>query len=291
MGYIDLHTHSTFSDGYKTISELISLAKENNVSTFAVTDHDDVRSFEILKSLAKRESISIVSGIEMSTYYVNPKDNVAHKVHLLGYGIDVYNSSLLTQLSKYRNIRYKENISMLNNMMSNGIYIPDCIFDEVKFDNYLRILTEMKRVLIKNNYDNEFVKEFIAKAKPFAPNYKDYEIDIFTAMSLIIEAGGVPVLAHPHEIKMTFEDKDILVKKLKNKGLKGIEAYCSEAVGIEAFENFKLAKANELLVSVGSDYHRPDSNNKTIGKGINNNLCKDYCSLVDYLEKDELLIK
>ena len=104
MGYIDLHTHSTYSDGYKNISELISLAKENNVSTFAITDHDDVRSFEILKGLAKREGISIVSGIEMSTYYINPKDNIAHKIHLLGYGIDVYNNSLLDQLSKFRNI-------------------------------------------------------------------------------------------------------------------------------------------------------------------------------------------
>ena len=291
MGYIDLHTHSTYSDGYKNISELISLAKENNISTFAITDHDDVRSFEILKSLAKREGISIVSGIEMSTYYINPKDNIAHKIHLLGYGIDVYNNSLLDQLSNYRNIRYKENISMLNNMMSNGIYIPNCIFDEVKFDNYLSILTEMKRVLVKNDYDYEFVKNFINKAKSFAPNYKNYEIEIFTAMSLIIEAGGIPVLAHPHEIKMTYEEKDVLVKKLKSKGLKGIESYCSEAVGREVFENLKLAQDNKLMTSVGSDYHRPDSNNKTIGKGINNNLCKDSCSLVDYLENDDLLIK
>ena len=52
MGYIDLHTHSTYSDGYKTVSELISLAKENNVDTFAITDHDEVGSFEILKILA-----------------------------------------------------------------------------------------------------------------------------------------------------------------------------------------------------------------------------------------------
>lgn len=291
MGYIDLHTHSTYSDGYKTVSELISLAKENNVDTFAITDHDDVGSFEILKILAKRENMSITSGVELSTYYVNPTTNSTHKIHLLGYGIDVYNKALLEQLSRYRNIRYSDNISMINNMIGNGIYIPNCILDEVKFDNYLSVYTEMKRVLVKNDYDYEFVKDFMTKSRKYVPDYKNYEIDIFTALSLILRSGGVPVLAHPHEIKMSYEDKDILVKKLKSKGLLGIESYCSDSFGVESFENLKLAKDNDLMFSVGSDYHRSDSNNKTIGKGINNNLCKESCSIVDYLNNEGLLLK
>lgn len=289
--YIDLHTHSLFSDGYKTISELLDMAKDNNVFTFAITDHDDIRSYEILKVLAKKYGIRVISGIELSTYYKNPTDNKPVKIHLLGYGIDIYNSTLLQQLSDYRNLRYKDNIQMLNNLLNAGIYVPNCIFDEVKFDNYLSIVSEMKRVLVKNDYDYEFVSSFVHSIKPYVPKYENYEIDIFKGMELIKESGGVPVLAHPHEIKMSFEDKDILVKLLSKNGLKAVEVFCSEASPEEVIENKRLTENNKLLISVGSDYHRPDKQNKTIGKGIDNNLCKSSCSFVDYLEKENMLIK
>lgn len=286
--YIDLHVHSVFSDGYMSISELVQMAKSNNVKTFAISDHDDVRNFEILKSLAKKYDLIIVSAVELSTYYICPSDRKARKVHLLGYGIDIYNSKLVEQMQTYKNKRFKANIEMLNNILQNGINVPDCIFDEVKFENYLSIATEMKRVLVKNNYDYEFVKYFIDNVKPYVPNYRSYEIDIFKALQLIQDCGGVPVLAHPQEIKLSFSEKDILIKKLKANGLKGVEVYHADASQSEMFENLQLANENHMLISVGSDYHRPDKNNKTIGSGINNNLLKSSCSLVDYLEDNNM---
>ena len=286
--YIDLHVHSIFSDGYMSISELVQMAKSNNVKTFAISDHDDVRNFEILKPLAKKYNLNIVSAVELSTYYICPSDCKARKVHLLGYGIDIYNSKLVELMQTYKNKRFKANIEMLNNILQIGINVPNCIFDEVKFENYLSIATEMKRVLVKNDYDYEFVKNFIDKVKPFVPNYKNYEIDIFKALQLIQYCGGVAVLAHPQEIKLDFKEKDFLIKKLKAKGLKGVEVYHADASQSEMAENLKLANENQLLISVGSDYHRPDKNNKTIGTGINNNLLKSSCSLVDYLEDNNM---
>ena len=289
--YIDLHTHSTFSDGFKSVSELVEMAKVNDVGVFAIADHDDVRSYEFLRALAKKNNINFISAIEMSTYYINPADRQMKKIHLLGYGIDPYNSALAEELNFYRTKRFKENIQMLNNMLIQGIDVPNCIFYEVKFDNYLSIATEMRRVLYKNNYDEDFVEDFVAKIKPLVPKYKDYEIDVFDAIKRIKQSGGIPVLVHPHEIKMSFEDKDRLVKSLKLVGLKGVEVYCSEASVEETRENKLLADENGLLASVGSDYHRPDLQRKTIGKGINNNLCKTACSFVDYLQDERLLNK
>ena len=81
--YIDLHTHSTFSDGFKSVSELVEMAKVNDVGVFAIADHDDVRSYEILRALAKKNNINFISAIEMSTYYINPADRQLKKIHLL----------------------------------------------------------------------------------------------------------------------------------------------------------------------------------------------------------------
>lgn len=289
--FIDLHVHSVFSDGYKSVSELVNLAKNNNVKVFAISDHDDLRSYEILKPLAKKHGLSIISAVELSTYYICPTDNKPKKVHLLGYGIDVNNEELLKQMQIYKNKRFKANIEMLNTILQKGVDVPDCVFDEVKFENYLSIASEIKRVLVKNNYDYDFVKSFIETIKPYVPDYKGYEMDIFKALNIIKNSGGVAVLAHPQEIKMSYEDKNELIKELKRYGLKGIEVYHADASYSEMEDNKHLAVDNDLLVSVGSDYHRPDKNNKTIGSGINNNLLKSSCSFVSYLEENNMLEK
>ena len=203
---IDLHVHSVFSDGYKSVSELVNLAKNNNVKIFAISDHDDLRSYEILKPLAKKHGLTIVSAVELSTYYICPSDNKPKKIHLLGYGIDVHNEDLLNQMQIYKNKRYKANIQMLNTILQKGIDVPDCIFDEVKFDNYLSIASEIERVLVKNNYDYDFVRTFIDNIKPYVPDYKGYEMEIFSALDIILKSGGVAVLAHPQEIKMDYNN-------------------------------------------------------------------------------------
>ena len=171
--FIDLHVHSVFSDGYKSVSELVNLAKSNNVKIFAISDHDDLRSYEILKPLAKKHGLSIISAVELSTYYICPTDNKPKKVHLLGYGIDVNNEELLKQMQIYKNKRFKANIEMLNTILQKGIDVPDCVFDEVKFENYLSIASEIKRVLVKNNYDYDFVKKFLIDSANF-PSAIDY---------------------------------------------------------------------------------------------------------------------
>ncbi len=287
--FIDLHVHSTFSDGYQTIAELIHMAKENNVRVFSICDHDDVRNFELLKSLVDKYKLKTISAVELSTYYFSPVEKTRKKVHLLGYGIDIYNSAIVKQMQVYKCARYRENIKMLNNLIKNKIDVPDCIFDEVKFENYLSIVSEMKRVLVKNDYDYEYVHYFVDSVKPFVPKYQNYEMNIIDAIRLIIKAGGTAVLAHPQEIKMNYDDKELLIKQLKDEGLLGIEVFHADASEVQMLENQKLATDNNMLVSVGSDYHRPDRNNKTIGSGINNNLLKTSCSLVDYFEDNNML--
>lgn len=169
--------------------------------------------------------------------------------------------------------------------------IPNCIFDEVRFDHYLSILSEIKCVLAKNNYDYEYIKSFIQTIKPFTQDYKGYEIEVFEGLKLIQKAHGIAVLAHPQEIDMSYEEKDLLIKQLKSLGLKGLEVFHGDATLLEISENQKLANENNLLISVGSDYHHPDKNNKSIGHGINKNISKKDCSIVDYFNENGMLEK
>ena len=116
-------------------------------------------------------------------------------------------------------------------------------------------------------------------------------MDVFKAIELIKDAGGVPVLAHQQKINFYTENELLkFIKKAKKHGLMGIEVYYAEFNEEEINYNKNLATHFDLLESVGSDFHIIDDENKLPGLGINNNLCKTDCSLLDYLLEKKLVV-
>lgn len=286
--FIDLHCHSRFSDGDKSIEQLIELFRQTNTKFAAITDHDDLRSIKKILKL-NVEDIIFVPGIELSTIYYDENGN-DYYIHILGYGIDHNYEPLKQEMLRFRQNRYENNMKLLLKIEKSGISVPQCIYEQVRLENYNSIITELKKCLKKNGFDNDYITSFSATARMFLPEYEGYEIDVFKAIKLISEAGGVPVLAHPQKIKFNEDQLFNFIKKAKSKGLMGIEVFYSEFDKETICFNQSLAGYFGLLQSVGSDFHIIDKDNKLPGLGINYNLCKTRCSLLDYILDHKLIL-
>ena len=287
-GFIDLHCHSKFSDGDKSIEQLIELFRNTNTKFAAITDHDDLRSIKKLSKLNVGD-IVFIPGVELSTIYFD-ETGQDYYIHILGYGIDHNYEPLKQEMLRFRQNRYKNNILLLSKIEKSGLHIPQCIYEQVSLENYNSIISEFKRCLKKNDFDENFITSFLATARKFLPEYEGYEMNVFKAIRLIREAGGVPVLAHPQKIKFNENQLFNFIKKAKIKGLMGIEVFYSEFGNETIHYNQRLAEHFGLLESVGSDFHIIDEDNKLPGLGINNNLCKTNCSLLDYILDHKLVL-
>ncbi|MFA5602671.1 MAG: PHP domain-containing protein [Bacilli bacterium] len=285
--YIDLHCHSSFSDGHLTVKEIITNAKENGVKGLSITDHDDIRSIKEVKNL-KENDIIIVAGTEFSTT-LNFKGKVYY-MHLLGYGFDESHSRIVKMIQHYLDNRFINNITFFDKIQEFGIEIPECLFKEVKLENYNLIIKEMVLALYKNNYSEEYIATFLKKIKPFTPDYEGYEVDTIEAINAINEAGGIAVVPHLQQIEATDSELIEIINYLSKNRVRGIEVFHSETTGEQMKRYHDLSEEFNILVSVGSDFHCFGEDNKVIGHGIDDNLCITQCSLFDYLIDQNLII-
>ena len=277
--YVDLHCHSIFSDGNKTVPELINIAKKNNVSFFSITDHDCLESTKLIKS---DNDIQMVNGIELSTVYIHRGKEMY--VHLLGYDFDADNKKLLNELKRMRELLTYENIRYLNKLLDKRIYIPTEAIMDIRLSNYRWIYRQVEDSLKAHGYDEKYIQELSNKMKKYMPEYNDYEIHIFDAIDLINRAGGISVLAHPCEIELDDYEKYNFIKKLKDKGLMGIESAYADFTFNDFIKYPRIAQELGLLESVGSDFHLENEENRVIiGHGINDNLLRKDCSVKRYI--------
>lgn len=279
--FVDLHCHSSYSDGNLSVSELIIKAKASNVDCLSITDHDNVDSIKEILSYKDDSEIKLISGVELSSvlnFYGEKK-----YIHLLGYDFDC-NSNLTKELKRYKQNLIDNNIDFLKNIKKFIRHIPNCIFEELDCSNYKLLQNQITTILIKYGFSNEYILDFQNQIFPFIPNYDNYEMDTIKAIELINELNGVAVLAHPNKLELSNSELDDLVSILTRHGLKGIETFHS-SFNEKDFELFKqVAIKNRLLQSVGSDYHfDTKDDNIVLGYGINNNLCQETCSVKEHI--------
>lgn len=276
--YVDLHCHSKYSDGKYSVEKLIELAKLNDVDFLSITDHDNIDSAKDIIKYRNDGQIQLINGIELSTVFVMEGEEIY--MHLLGYDYNPMDPQLLSEMERYRCILFENNTIFLRRLRKNISLIPSCIFEEFDLYNYKLGDTQIREILVKNKFDKNFIDSFVNKAKKFMPEYQGYELDTSVAIEILQKSGGISVLAHPNKIKISNTAKEELINILAKTGLTGIETYHSSFSSAD-FGYFKyLAAKNQLLESVGSDYHFDTINDKIIlGKGINNNLCQSDCSI------------
>lgn len=263
---IDLHVHSTASDGTNTPTELVALAKEAGLSAFALTDHDTIQGLAEARRAAKTAGIELVPGIELSTDYNGSE------VHILGYYFDEQNPGFLQKLNEFINSRDLRNEKMTVLLQKEGFDItmeelikenPDSVITRAHFARYL-----VEHGMVKDR-ETVFSKYIGDDCRCYVPREK---IDPFEAVRLIQLGGGVAFFAHPVLCHMNFDRLKRFIRDLKDHELTGIEAiYSANSPGDE--RNLKqIAKEYDLLISGGSDYHGENKPYIKLGVG-RGNLC------------------
>ena len=258
---IDLHVHSTASDGTNTPEELVNLAKEARLSAFALTDHDTIDGLAAARTAAEAAGIEFVPGIELSTDYEGSE------VHILGYYFDEKDPAFLKKLGEFVDSRDGRNEKMIRLLQKEGFDItmealyaenPDSVITRAHVGRYL-----VDHGMVKD-IPTVFEKYLGDNCRCYVPREK---IDPFEAVALIKLGGGVAFFAHPVLCHMNQDRLKDFISKLKDCGLSGIEAiYSANSPGDE--RNLKqIAKEFDLLISGGSDYHGSNKPHLKLGVG------------------------
>lgn len=269
MKYVDLHVHTNVSDGTLTPTEVVNLAVQKNLAAIAITDHDTIYGIEEAKKAASSQrkngyELELISGVEISAEY-KKKD-----IHILGLFVDEKNLHLQEVLSNALKERDQRNQKMIDNLRADHI---DITLDALLFDEPNTVITRahFARFLVEHGYaknNNEaFLKYLGYDTKYYVPrNYltpKD-------AISLILQADGIPVLAHPLLYHLSLEELDVLVSELKSFGLVGLETIYSANTGFDEGIIRRYVNKYGLLMTGGSDFHGSNKPHIELGSGMGN---------------------
>lgn len=249
MDYVDLHTHTTASDGMNAPSKNVQLAMAAGLSAVAITDHDTVAGLEEAIAEGQRIGIAVVPGVEISTV-ANGRD-----IHVLGYYMDYNNERFRIRLEQLRNTRNLRNEMMIERLQELGI---DITMEEV-LANLQHAKKEAETVGRPHIADVLVQKGIVSSISEVFDVYlgkggKAYvnppRIHPRDAVDWIKEAGGAVVIAHPG-----LYDDDPLVEDLIQYGIDGIEAYHSDHSEEEESRYLEMADRHRLIITAGSDFH------------------------------------
>ena len=268
-GYMDLHMHSTYSDGTKTPIELLDMAKERNITTMAITDHDEITGAkELVKHTDK--GLYLYSGIELTAA------TLKGRMHILGYNIDLENENLNKRIISLKEDAIYNILLYIEFLKKDyGVVIPEKdVLDLVnKIGNVGR--PQIALLLVKYGYCHDVEEAFLKYLVAIYERVRKIKrcITKEECISLIKNAGGVVSLAHPSSLKMTDDELENEVIYLKSLGMEAIEViHIHNSPEQRAFYNH-LAKKYNLLISGGTDYHGEEVKPEVeMGTGINGNV-------------------
>ncbi len=279
---IDLHVHSTYSDGTFSTKELVDYAIEKGLSAFALTDHDCVSGLKEITEYAaslKEKGINaprVIPGIELSTDYNGSE------VHVVGLFIDYESKAFKDYIDNFVKSRLERNLEMCKKLSDAGF--------DVKYEDLLNEFpgAVITRAHVANHMQRKgYVKSKQEAFERYIGNYGPYYVPrkLVTpklAIELILKSGGVPILAHPILYHLSKNNLDKLVCELKQAGLMGIEAVYSTYTTADERDIRKLAEKYHLLLSGGSDFHGANKEKIDLGEGYGKLYVPD-----EFLEKIE----
>lgn len=254
--YVDLHAHTVYSDGSVSPADLVTTAASYGASAVAITDHDTVGGLIEARAAADRAGIEFVDGIEISAEY-SPGT-----MHILGYCIDANSPALKSKIEELQRARARRNPEIVARLQSLGF--------EMDYDEVLDVAGKeivgrphFARLLLAKGYVatmQEAFDKYLAKGA--AAYVEKMRLSPGDAIALIHDAGGVAVLAHPYQLRLSlFAEEEALIEELAALGLDGIEAIYSRHSETQRTAYSEMAKRHGLLVTGGSDYHgsfKPD---------------------------------
>lgn len=246
---IDLHAHSTVSDGLLAPAELVAHAANHGVRVLALTDHDDIGGLAEARHAAVEQNIHLINGVEISVTWKK------RTLHIVGLKVNPHDAALISALTDVREARLERARQMSLSLEKVGI---KGAFEAASSYAGQSILTRMHfaRFLVEQNHakDTKSVfKKFLVKGKP---GYVEHEwMNLDAAVALIRNSGGIAVLAHPgrYEIKRT--SMLLLLEEFRALGGEAIEVVTGSHTPAQYVEYAKYAQLFGLKASQGSDYH------------------------------------
>ncbi len=261
----DLHIHTYFSDGVFSPEKIVDTAIDVGLEAIAITDHDNILAYDVAQKYIKDNNLSdkieIIKGIEINTLYKN------YEVHILGYFMDTENSDFVELLKQQQQARIKQTKEIIKLLaQKEGI--------RIKFEDVKKLVApggsigrpHIAKAITTAGGTNNIMDAYAKYIHDDSPVYVQRKtVSPFDAIEIIYDAGGIPVIAHPHDIDIA----ETLIKELMNCGLRGIEAYHRKhsPACVEYFSS--MAEELGLIVTGGSDFHTPNIMNGQIILGKN----------------------
>lgn len=246
---VDLHVHSTCSDGTVSPEGLVRLAVREKVKVLALCDHDTTDGIEQFFAAAAKTELRAVSGVELSVSWS------VGTCHILGLDIDWRNSELQSVLESFRSGRDKRNVEIVSNLQRCGINITleDVIRcsggDVVGRPHIAKALIQLNAVSSNQEAFDLYLKK---GAKAYVPRQL---LDPMTALMTLKNANAITVLAHPVQLNIKDDQLRMFLDQLKTFGLDAIEVFTPHHTHEQVIYFQKLAKEMGLGISGGSDYH------------------------------------
>ena len=251
---IELHCHSNASDGSLTPTELVELAHQSNITDLALTDHDSISGIDEAKAAAEPLGMNIIPGTELSCEFDKGE------LHIVGLFIDTKCPALKQFYDDLHEYRLNRNKQLLAHLQKIGIDITEeevtegwKDFGTVGRPNFARVITQ------KGYTKNIFAAFDTYLSNAVLTDIKRVKITDQKAIDIIHQAGGIAILAHPHQTGIyTYNTLVSFISDLKDKGLDGMEVYYNGYKGKAVKKYRKIANKLELLMSGGSDFHAYD---------------------------------
>jgi predicted metal-dependent phosphoesterase TrpH len=260
-GLVDLHTHSSASDGDLSPPELIDAAASQGLSAIALTDHDTIMGLKSAEEAASKHSIHFIPGIEIEIDW--PAS--CGEFHVLGLGLTRPSPAFICALDSLAHSRETRNFEILDRLRTLGVYAD---YEEVRSfsgggsvgrPHFASLL--VSRGLVKN-HETAFAR-YLGKGKPlFIPKAA---LDFDHAAALIRESGGIAVLAHPMSLYIAWGRFPDFILNLKNRGLDGIEAWHPAAKSCYCKRLEALGRSLGLCITEGSDFHGQVRKDRKLG--------------------------
>ncbi len=263
---IDLHCHSLFSDGTNTPEELVALAERGGLTALALTDHDTTAGFDRFVAAGENSPVETVPGIELSAEFGEKT------LHILGYLFDVADPALQESLEWVREGRSERNVKILEklNTLGYGLRMEDIqkhAGDElIARPHFAAALMEAGHF----KHPNKIYQQLLGKGKAAYVNRRRLSPE--QCVEMICKAGGVAVIAHPGQMKLTNNKLRHLIRQLQPHGLRGLEVLhpSHHPHQVMAFE--RICAELNLVLTGGSDFHGTLTPDLKLGTGFGN-LC------------------
>jgi len=263
---IDLHIHSTFSDGTASPATIAALAAKSGLTTISLTDHDTMAGTEEIVDAGSRIGIEVIPGLELSVVHGGKP------LHILGYWMDENDERLLAGLADIQRARKERNKKIVEKLV--GLGIPVTMDQLEKLSGHGQAgRPHLARMLMSQGVVKTMNQAFQLYLRKGSCAYvARYEFKAETAIGLIKKAGGLAVLAHPVQFDSSLSTIPKLLEQLVPMGLDGVESYYPTQSASFRKKLRKITDQYDLLHTGGSDYHGEIRPGTSLGIGLNNGI-------------------